>query len=206
MAVGWSAWQRSRGQKADVLLYQAVKLLDVDKDGDGENATGTPQPEAAKQQLHLVIRNYAGTPAAALAHWYLGHLSFEQGDYAAALAAYEQTLYRLGRKTQRLLPVLVRLNIGYAHEAIGTCDNAIANFEAVVASSADWLNGEAFAGLGRCYERTGATNAAIALYDRALADEAVRGRIRQQFKDRLGQLRLGTKTAPDSPQTAPKSQ
>ncbi|MGQ4807065.1 hypothetical protein NKDENANG_00403 [Candidatus Entotheonellaceae bacterium PAL068K] len=206
LAVGWSAWQRSRGQKADVLLYQAVKLLDADEDGGGDPATSRPQPEAAEQQLHLVIRNYAGTPAAVLAHWYLGHLYFEQGDYATALAAYEQTLYRLGRKTQRLLPVLVRLNIGYVHEASGACDNAMASFETVVDSSADWLHGEAFAGLGRCYERMGATDAAIALYERALADAAVHGRIQQQFKDRLGQLRMEAKNAPDMPSTVPKSQ
>ncbi len=197
LAVGWSAWQRSRGQKAEVLLYQAVKLLDAgaDEAGAPNQAAGASQPEKAKQQLQLVVQTYGRTPAAALAHWYLGHVYYEQGDYAAALAAYEQTRRRLGGETKRLLPVFVTLNIGYAREASGACEQAITSFEEVVASSAGWLHGEAFAGLGRCYERTGATDKAIALYDRALADEALDGRSRQQFKVRRGQLGKGLTTS-----------
>jgi tetratricopeptide (TPR) repeat protein len=195
LTAGWSAWQRQRHRKAEVLLYQAVKLLNTSRgDTADTNTTAKPDLEKAMQQLQSITRDYRGTQASAMAHWYLGHLYFERGDYAAALAAYEQTRRALASDNQRLMPALVSLDMGYAQEASGACDKAIASYENVLQSSAAWLRGEAFLGMGRCYERTGATDKALAIYDRALSDPEVNDTVRQHIEERQAYLQAGRET------------
>ena len=80
------------------------------------------------------------------------------------------------------------LNVGHAQEAVGACDKAIATYEAVQQSAAPWLYGEAYLGMGRCYAHSGATDQAIAVYQRALAESHVTGAARQTISERLAQL------------------
>jgi predicted negative regulator of RcsB-dependent stress response len=200
LAIGWSAWQRHRQQKAEALLYGVVKLLNTDENASDDQVAEKPDVEQTIQQLHMITRDYRGTQASALAHWYLGHQYFERGEYTEALASYEQTRRLLAHDNQRLIPALITLNIGYAQEASGNCDEAIASFDQVLQSSAEWLRGETFLGMGRCYESTDAADKAMALYDRALSDAAVSGASRQQIEDLQARLQAVHKVASESPQ------
>ena len=129
------------------------------------------------------------TAAAAMAYWHLGHLHFEGENYPAALTAYRQTQQRLSKKAQPLLVALVTLDVAYAQEANGTCDpDAITSFEAVLQLSAPWLRREAYLGIGRCYEHTGAPHKAVALYERALSDKEIDEVTRQMISERLAFL------------------
>lgn len=205
LIVAWTTWQHHREQRANVLLYQATKQLTTAADETSE-AEVTPQARAAAtQQLQTVIQDYAGTPAAARANWHLGHLYFEDGKYQQALAAYERA--HQGLDETQLLSRLVLLNLSYTHEALGACDRAITGFESVVQSSATWLHGEAYLGLGRCYEQTGALAEALTTYEQALAAPAVSGATRQQIEARQARLRARAEAeAPQaSPSTAPSS-
>ncbi len=182
LVLGWSGWQKQRRQKAALLLHQALVLLKTD---------GTPSAtpvDKAVAQLQAITRDYGSTPAAALAYWHLGHRHFADGDYPAALTAYEQAQRLLPRDSQRLSTALVTLNVGHAQEAVGACDKAIATYEAVQQSAAPWLYGEAYLGMGRCYAHSGATDQAIAVYQRALAESHVTGAARQTISERLAQL------------------
>jgi hypothetical protein len=88
-----------------------------------------------------------------------------------------------------LLVALVTLDVAYAQEASGTCDpDAIVSFEAVLQLSAPWLRREAYLGIGRCYEHTGAPHKAVALYERALADKDIDAGTRQMISERLAFL------------------
>lgn len=206
LVIGWSMWRESRQQQAQQLLYRAVASLNVDDDTTQGKTTPPADREEVVQQLLGIVRDYRGTPASALAQWYLGHMYFARGDFAAALAAYQETQRVMGRESQRLLPALVTLNIGYAQEAVGQCERALSSFEDVVQSSATWLRGEAFLGMGRCHEHTGATDAALTVYDRALSDAAVSGNIRQTIEDRQASVRAkqdaATKVSPQEKREA----
>lgn len=90
--------------------------------------------------------------------------------------------------TDQLSSVLVMLDVAYAQEARGACDKALGSYEMVQQSTAAWLHGEAYWGLGRCYEQSGKTDQAIATYERGLADGAVTGPARQIMSDRLARL------------------
>jgi tetratricopeptide (TPR) repeat protein len=181
--VAWSAWQRQRQQQAEKLLYEAVKLLSLE---------GSPRESTFSQTLtHLqhIAEDFNSTPAAAFAYWYLGHLHFEQKNHTAAFAAYHQAQRQFPRQPDLLMPSLIALNIGYTKEVSGLYDEAIENFEQVLQSSASWLRGEAFLGIGRCYEQKGAIAQAIATYDRASSDNAVDTAARQKIEEQLTRLR-----------------
>jgi tetratricopeptide (TPR) repeat protein len=119
----------------------------------------------------------------------LGHLYYDQGDSTAALAAYQQAQRRFARRHDLFMSTIITLNIGYTQEISGLCDAAISSFEQVVQSSVNWLHGEAFLGIGRCYEKKGAIAEAKATYDRALSDNAMDATIRQKIEEQ--QARLG---------------
>jgi tetratricopeptide (TPR) repeat protein len=85
---------------------------------------------------------------------------------------------------------LVTLDLAYAQEASGVCDpDAIASFESVLQVPAHWLRGEAYLGIGRCHEQTGASQKAVAIYERALADKDISADTRQTIAERLAFLR-----------------
>lgn len=199
LVIGWGIWQTQRRHTAEVLLYEAVRLLK-----NNEN-TATEQ---AREQLQRITRDYGATPAAALAAWHLGHLYLQRGDYAAALSAYEQAHHWSPAGHTLLLPSLITLNIAYAQEGLGNYEKARASFEAVVQSTADWLHGEAFLGVGRCYEKTGAAAKALATYEQALSKATVSGAIRQQIEERQAAIRTPqvSQNPPAASDTGVKSQ
>jgi tetratricopeptide (TPR) repeat protein len=128
----------------------------------------------AVEPLQKLVSDYGSTAAAALAYRHLGHLYFEGEDYPAALTAYRQAQQRLSKADQPLMVALTTLDVAYVQEASGACDpDAITGFEAVLQLPAHWLRGEAYLGIGRCHEKTGASRKAVAVYERALSDRAI---------------------------------
>lgn len=190
LMVAWTSWQGHRREQASILLHQALKL--VDENTETKEAANLDQ---AIDQLQVITKTYGGTPAGARAFWHLGHLYFERGEMTEALQAYQEARRRLSNR-QPLLSTLAILNIGYAQEATAACGEAIASYESVQQSPIHWLHGEAYLGMGRCHEQAGATEKAIEVYDRALADVHVRGAAQQTISERLARLRS------DEPQAA----
>ena len=184
LMTGWWAWQKHREQQADIALYEATKFM----------RTPSANRSKAVEQLQKLVSDYRGTAAAALAYWHLGHLYFEGEDYPAALTAYRQTQQRLSKADQPLMVALVTLDVAYAQEASGACDpDAITGFEAVLQLPAHWLRGEAYLGIGRCHEKTGASRKAVAIYERALSDRAIDEVTRQMISERLALLQPSPK-------------
>ena len=174
----WWAWQKHREQQAGIALYEATRFM------------RTPANRSkAVEQLQKLVSDYGGTAAAALAYWHLGHLYFEGENYPASLTAYSQAQKRLSKADQPLMVALVTLDVAYAQEASGTCDpDAITSFEAVLQLPAPWLRGEAYLGIGRCHEKTGASHKAAAIYERALSDRVIDEVSRQMISERLALL------------------
>jgi len=184
----WTSWQRSRRQHAAVMLHEALKLIEAPAPQANQTAP-VPDPDSGKaiEKLREITESYGGTPASARAHWHLGHLYFEKGDAQAALVAYQQARDRFPRQ-QQLSVTLAALNVGYAQEATGACEQAIDSYESVQQSSFAWLHGEAYLGMGRCYEASGAKDKAIDVYSRALADGKLTGEMQQAINEQLVRL------------------
>jgi predicted negative regulator of RcsB-dependent stress response len=184
LITGWWAWQKHHEKQADVALYEATKFVHMP----------SANRSKAVEQLQKLVSDYGSTAAAALAYWHLGHLYFEGEDYSAALPAYRQAQQRLSKAAQPLMVALVTLDVAYAQEASGACDpDAIASFEAVLQLPAHWLRGEAYLGIGRCHETTGALHKAVAIYERALSDSEINEGARQTISERLAFLQPPSK-------------
>jgi predicted negative regulator of RcsB-dependent stress response len=188
LIMAWTSWQRSRRQHAAVMLHQALKLIETPEQQANQTAP-VPVPDSGKaiEKLREITESYSGTPAGARAYWHLGHLYFQKGDAQAALAAYQQARDRFPRQ-QQLSVTLAALNVGYAQEATGACEQAIDSYESVQQSSFAWLHGEAYLGMGRCYEANGAKDKAIDVYSRALADGKLTGEVQQTINEQLVRL------------------
>lgn len=173
---GWRVWSTHHAQAAESALYEAAKVL-----------TG---PSANRAQafalLQKLVNDYGSTRASVAASWQLGHLYFEDASYAAALAAYQQAQKSLSKTQQPLMTALILLDVAYAQEASGACDpGALTSFEALLALPAPWLRGEAYSGMGRCHETAQAWPKALAVYERALADDKVPDTARQWLSERV---------------------
>jgi cytochrome c-type biogenesis protein CcmH/NrfG len=191
--VVWTRWQGHRRQQAAVLLHQALKPIDA---SDTKQAANSDQVIA---QLQVITEKYGRTPAGARAYWHLGHLYFAQGEMSKALEAYEVARRRLPNR-QSLSSTLAMLNVGYAQEASDACGEAITSYESVQQAPIHWLRGEAYLGIGRCHEKAGASDQAIEVYERALADVHVTGIAQQTISEHLARLQP---SEPEVPAAAP---
>lgn len=191
--VAWSSWQRQRHETAAVMLHHALKLVDTDA-----NAKDAANADEAIKQLQVITEKYGRTPAGARAYWHLGHLYFSQGKPQEALKAYDVARRRLPNR-QSLSSTLAILNMGYAQETVDACGDAITSYESVQQSPIQWLRGEAYLGMGRCHEKAGDTEKAIAVYDRAMADVNVTSSAQQTVSERLARLQPDEPEAPAAP-------
>ena len=183
---GWSLWRTNRYAQAEALLYEAMNAV-----GNGEVVQqDASQNDQMVQALQSLVRDYGGTPVAIQAYWNLGRLYFARAEYVAALEAYEQARNRLsGSSESALMGAMIALNIAYAEEAQGVCEQALGNFETVLkAPAAPWLRSEAYLGMGRCHEESGDLRKAAEVYDRALTDPEVNGAVRELLEERLASV------------------
>lgn len=179
---GWFVWRTNRHARAEALFFEAMNA-----GGNGEVAQ---QDASLNDQringLQALVRDYGGTPAAIQAYWNLGRLYFARAEYVAALEAFEQARNRLSDSDNALMGAMIALNVAYAEEAQGACEQALQNFESVLnAPAAAWLRSEAYLGMGRCHEQSGLPEKAVEVYDRGLADPEVNGPAREQLEERL---------------------
>ncbi|MGE3537274.1 MAG: tetratricopeptide repeat protein [Candidatus Tectimicrobiota bacterium] len=180
LVIAWSKWQQSREAQATTLFYQAKKLLEAG--GGTTKQTDTTQIQAT---LENIVLHYGNTSVSALAHWHLGQMAFESGDYAKAIQAYQQAQQKVSQASNAPMFATITLGIGYAQEANGMYDQAMSSFDTVLQSSAYWLRSEAYMGLGRCYRRTGAVDKANTLRQRVLSDTHLSDITRQSLTEQL---------------------
>ena len=187
LAGGWFVWRTNRHARAEALLFEAMN-----SGASGQVAQqDTLQNDEMIMALQALVRDYGGTPAAIQAYWNLGRLYFARAEYVAALEAYEQARTRLSDDGENaLIGAMISLNVGYAEEAQGACEQALKNFESVLnAPAAPWLRSEAYMGMGRCHEQSGVPEKAAEVYDRALTDPEVNGAARELLEERLTHVR-----------------
>ena len=183
---GWFVWRTNRHTRAEALLYEA---MNAGANGEVVQQVAS-QNDQMVQALQSLVRDYGGTPAAIQAYWNLGRLYFARGEYVASLQAYEQARSRLSADNQEaLMGAMISLNMAYAEEAQGACEQALRNFETVLtAPAATWLRSEAYLGMGRCHEQSGVPGKAAEVYDRALTDPEVNGPARELLEERLANV------------------
>jgi len=170
-----SAYSNKKEAQASRLLAQAQALLQPispeAQAGRPVPVEGKADPEASARALVLlqdVVDKYKGTEAGRVAWILLGQRQYEEGDFDAAIDTYERFLKKGGRKPE--LKAMAREGLAYAHEAKEDFAQAAICYEQLSKSSLTNVQGWAFLGMARCYERLGEVQKAIDAYRTLLAD------------------------------------
>jgi tetratricopeptide (TPR) repeat protein len=170
-----SAYSNKKEAQASLLLAQAQALLEPisaqAQAGQPVPVESKSDPEAAARALALlqdVVENYKRTEASRVARILLGQRYYEEGDYDAAIDTYEAFLKKANPKPE--LKAMAREGLAYALEAKEDFAQAAICYEELSKSSLTNVQGWAYLGMARCYERLGEEQRATDAYRALLSD------------------------------------
>jgi tetratricopeptide (TPR) repeat protein len=138
-------------------------------------------PPTSIERLQQITHQLGAGEAQGYAWLYLGHVRYRQGDYAAAVAAYQQAVAQV--QPTGLLWSLASLGTAYALEASGDFTQAQDAYQRVIDTKTAALVIEAYLGKGRAAEQNRDVETAIAAYSAVI----------EQFPVRAGALGLADK-------------
>jgi tetratricopeptide (TPR) repeat protein len=135
-------------------------------------------PPASIEGLQQITQQFGAGEARHYAWLYLGHARYRQGDYPAAIAAYQQA--RAQVQPTDLLWALASLGTAYALEASGEFKQAQDAYQRVIDVKPAGLLMEAYLGKGRTAEMSHDIDTTIVAYSAVI----------EQFPARAGTLGL----------------
>jgi tetratricopeptide (TPR) repeat protein len=135
-------------------------------------------PPASIERLQQIGQQFGAGEARGYAWLYLGHARYRQGDYAAAVTAYQQAAAQA--QPTDLLGSLASLGVAYALEASGDFRQAQGAYQRVIDTKAAGLVMEAYLGKGRVAEQNQDVETTIVAYSAVI----------EQFPARAGALGL----------------
>jgi tetratricopeptide (TPR) repeat protein len=138
-------------------------------------------PPASVERLQQIAQQFGAGAARGYAWLYLGHAHYRQGDFAAAVTAYQQAIAHT-RPTD-LLWSLASLGTAYALEASGDWRQAQDAYQRVIDTKSAGLAIEAYLGKGRVAEQNQDLDTTITAYSAVI----------EQFPARAGALGLAEK-------------
>ena len=92
----------------------------------------------------------------------LGEQYYKQGNYDGAIAAYDGFLKKVSRKPE--LTAMAQEGLAYSYEAKGDFSQALTYYEKLSRTSLANMQGWAYMGMARCYERLGELQKAVDAY------------------------------------------
>jgi tetratricopeptide (TPR) repeat protein len=176
--VVWGLLAYVRGIERDAFasLWQVERQLRSASDADAV-------PPASVERLQQIAHQFGAGEARVYAWLYLGHVRYRQGDYAAAVSAYQQAMAQV--RPTNLLWSLASLGTAYTLEASGDFRQAQDAYQRVIDAKPAGFVMEAYLGKGRVAEQSHDVATAIAAYSAVI----------EQFPARAGALRLADKVA-----------
>jgi tetratricopeptide (TPR) repeat protein len=172
----WTAYAKKKETTASRLVAQAQSLW---KPSTPEGVPGqagidgrTKDPEAegrARKILEDVVDNYGRTSACPVARILLGQIYYEKGDYDKAIDTYEKVVK--GRSTKPELTAMAWEGLAYSHEAKEDFTEAASCYEELTKMPLTNVQGWAYMGLARCYEKLQEYEKALDAYRALLAEQ-----------------------------------
>jgi tetratricopeptide (TPR) repeat protein len=138
-------------------------------------------PPASIERLQQIAHQFGAGEARGYAWLYLGHVQYRQGNYAAAVTAYQQAMAQV--QPADLLWSLASLGTAYALEASGDLRQAQDAYQRVIDAKPAGLMMEAYLGKGRVAEQSHDVETTIVAYSAVI----------EQFPARAGALGLADK-------------
>lgn len=147
---GYGKYVTNQQEKSSAMLYAAIES----EDADGK-----------KSQLEALAEKYSGSAGSGVwGNVELGHLAFEQEDYAKA-AEYYSIAKKQIKKSNPLYP-LIQFSVAQVYENMGEIAKAKEAFAEMVKIVG--FEGEGYLGLARIAEAEGSNESAISYYQEYL--------------------------------------
>jgi tetratricopeptide (TPR) repeat protein len=119
-------------------------------------------PPASIERLQQIAHQFGAGEARGYAWLYLGHVQYRQGNYAAAVTAYQQAMAQV--QPTDILGSLASLGTAYALEASGDLRQAQDAYQRVIDAKPAGLIIEAYLGKGRVAEQNHDVETTIVVY------------------------------------------
>ncbi len=152
------------GQKKEETAYQMLRLS-----METYQAASSPYREASPQEYKTVlegfdqvITKFPETSSGKIAMLYKGNIYLRLGEFENATQAYEAFLRKIGN--EKLYRSFALNGLGYCYEGKKEYEKAANAFQKVVDLGESFQLGDAYLGLGRCYEKMGKAKEAAANY------------------------------------------
>lgn len=152
--VFWRQHQAASEDMAFTLLGRGIALYQQEE-----------KREEALPVFTELINDYPRTTAGKVALLYRGRSSMLQQDYDQAITDF--TLF-LKRSSKPFLRVIAFNALGNSYSAKGEYQQAIDNFQQVIASGDEWLKPYVLLQMGMCWEKLGETKKAVEAYQESL--------------------------------------
>jgi tetratricopeptide (TPR) repeat protein len=172
----WTAYAEKKEKAASRLVAQAQSLWNPSSSGGVAEQAGIDpprkDPEAegrAREILEDVVDNYGRTSACPVARILLGQIYYDKGDYDKAIVTYEEILKGKNRKPE--LTALAWEGLAYSHEAKKDFTEALGCYQELTKMTLTNVQGWAYMGLARCYEKLQEYEKALDAYRALLAEQ-----------------------------------
>jgi len=172
----WTAYSEKKETTASQLVAQAQSLWKPAFPGEATEQAGIDRPredpvanQRALEILEDVIDNYRRTSACPVARILLGQIYYEEGQYDKAIATYED--FFKSRHPKPELTALAWEGLAYSHEAKGDFAKALGCYEELTQMTLTNVQGWAYLGLARCYEKLQQFEKALDAYRTLLANQ-----------------------------------
>jgi tetratricopeptide (TPR) repeat protein len=114
------------------------------------------------EKFNEVITKFSRTKFGKLSILYKGNLHLRLGEFEEAINAYESFLKKTGK--ENFFRSLAMEGLGYSYEEKGEYEKAANAFQKVINLGESFQFGNAYLGMGRCYEKLGKNKEAIENY------------------------------------------
>jgi len=174
----WTAYAAKKETTASRMVAQAQSLWKPSSPGGVAEQAGIgidgpgKDPEAenrAREILEDVVDNYGRTSACPVARILLGQIYYEKGDYDKAIGTYEEVLKGKNRKPE--LTALAWEGLAYSHEAKEDFTEALGCYRELTQMTLTNVQGWAYMGQARCYEKLKEYEKALDAYRTLLAEQ-----------------------------------
>ncbi len=171
----WSVYAAKQEARASHLLAEAQALLRPPAPATAggqaaDNRTAKADPDAEARALALLqdlAKNYRRTDASRVGRLLLAQGYYEDGKYDEAIEMYEDFL-KTGSKPE--LKAMAQEGLAYSYEAKKNFTHALDAYEKLSRMPLANVQGWAYMGMARCYERLGKLQKAIDTYRKLLAE------------------------------------
>ena len=153
-------WEKKNEENAYQMFNLAVETYQM---------VSTPYREGSLQEnknvlekFNETITKFSRTSSGKLSVLYKGNIHLRLGEFEEAIKAYESFLQKAGK--EELYRSLAMEGLGYSYEGKKDYEKAVNAFQKVIDLAENFQLGNAYLGMGRCYEKLGKNNEALENY------------------------------------------